>query len=117
MYLTGTSKLLKNSLLIKSAKTIKIVEYQQIIYIEADNNYSKVFTCNQTENIISKTLGKIESTIDSQIFYRCHKSYVINITYIKEIFIGNEMFVLLKNDKRIPISRRRISNLCKLLTQ
>jgi two-component system LytT family response regulator len=107
----------KSTHLLKSSKKVKLVEHHQILYIEADDNYSKVYFDDQTQILFSKTLRTFEKTMDIRLFFRCHKSYVINILHIREIVRQGELFALLHTGQRIPIARRRLGCLIKMLSE
>ncbi|CAN5718289.1 N/A [soil metagenome] len=78
-------------------KMIKIM-LADILYIEADRNYSHVFTGNR-EYVLSITLKTIEEKISMQLFMRIHRSYLINLTQVDEV-AENHVMIAKKN---IPI--------------
>ena len=78
-------------------KMIKIL-LADILYMEADRNYSRIFTGNR-EYLLSITLKAIEEKMPTQLFMRAHRSYLINITQVDEVA---EMHVMI-NKKSIPL--------------
>lgn len=64
-------------------KMIKIM-LSDILYIEADRNYSRIFTKNK-EYLLSVTLKAMEEKLSPDIFVRIHRSYIININQIEEV--------------------------------
>ncbi len=86
-------------------KMIKIM-VEDILYIEADRNYSRIFT-DAKEYLLSLTLKTIEEKLPSRFFARIHRSYIINISKIDEVAIG---YVLI-GDKSIPLSGSLKDNL------
>jgi DNA-binding LytR/AlgR family response regulator len=79
-------------------KMIKII-VADILYIEADRNYSRIFT-NSKEYLLSVTLKTIEEKLTGRIFLRTHRSYIINLTHIDEVAEGHVIIA----QKAIPIS-------------
>lgn len=79
-------------------KMIKIM-VSDILYIEADRNYSRIFTAN-TEYLLSITLKAIEEKLLVDHFVRIHRSYIVNITQIEEV--GESHVVIAQ--KPIPLS-------------
>jgi DNA-binding LytR/AlgR family response regulator len=79
-------------------KMIKIM-VSDILYIEADRNYSRIFTCNK-EYLLSVTLKTIQEKLSENIFVRVHRSYMINITQVEEVA---DSYVIIGN-KPIPMS-------------
>ena len=78
-------------------KMIKIM-LEDILYMEADRNYSHIFTSSR-EYVLSITLKTIEEKMSMQLFMRIHRSYLINITHVDEVA---ENHVMIAN-KMIPI--------------
>ena len=79
-------------------KMIKIM-VSDILYIEADRNYSRIFTCNK-KYLLSVTLKTIQEKLSENIFIRVHRSYMININQVEEVA---DSYVIIAN-KPIPMS-------------
>jgi DNA-binding LytR/AlgR family response regulator len=79
-----------------------------ILYIEADRNYSQVFT-RQKEFLLSLTLKAIEEKLPADIFVRIHRSYIINILQVEEVA---ESHVII-GQKAIPMSAVLKDNLLR----
>jgi two-component system LytT family response regulator len=88
----------------------KMIDVDDIIYIEADSNYS-VFHLNNREKVtVSKVLREFEELLPSDQFVRIHKSSIINLNHLKEYNSKNGLQALLKNGESINVSRRRASD-------
>ena len=79
-------------------KMIKII-VAEILYIEADRNYCRIFTRNR-EYLLSITLKTIEEKLPGRIFLRTHRSYMINLAHVDEVA---ESHVIIAQ-KAIPLS-------------
>ncbi len=91
-----------------------IIEQKNIIYIEADGRYSNIHISKENKCFLqTKNIGLFESELDSELFIRVHKSYLINKNYI-ESFHRITNTIILKTQKKIPVSRRKISELINL---
>ena len=86
-------------------KMIKIM-VSEILYIEADRNYSRIFT-KKKEYLLTLTLKIIEAKLPSEIFVRVHRSYIINLAHVDEVANG----YLLIDEKSIPLSGNLRENL------
>jgi len=75
-----------------------------IVVVEGDRNYSTIYLSGGRTKISSKTLGYFEEILTGKGFFRCHRSYIVNRTHIDKMY--KDSFIL-KNQKEIPISRRR----------
>jgi two-component system, LytTR family, response regulator len=78
-----------------------------IIFCEADRNYTTVHLLNKEKLVISKTLKEIEETLDGNGFFRAHHSFLINVTHIERYVRGDGGYVIMKNGKNITVARKR----------
>lgn len=78
-------------------KMIKIL-LADILYMEADRNYSRIFTGTK-EYLLSITLKAIEEKMPVQLFMRIHRSYLVNIGQVDEVTESNIMIA----KKSIPL--------------
>jgi two-component system LytT family response regulator len=102
--------------LLNTTSAVKLINHSQIIYIEADDNYSKIFLEDNSEYLLSKTLRIVEEELNNEMFFRSHRTYLINLLFVKEICKGSEMYLLLKNGAKIPLARRRLCELRKIFS-
>lgn len=92
--------------LIPSKKIIKVINQEKVLYIRAESNYSVFVLDDKTEWTICKTLEKIEKCLKPNTFFRCHKSYIVNLSKIQEI--SRQQFeIVIADNVRLPISRRK----------
>ena len=68
-------------------KMVKIM-LADLIYLEADRNYSQLFT-KEKVYVLAVTLKAIEEKLPTKFFLRIHRSYIVNITHIDEVTEGN----------------------------
>ena len=82
------------------------IDINDIIYAQADGNYTKVFTTNKTY-FVSKTLKEVIEMISFSQFFRPHQSYYININHCHKYHKGKGGFITMKNGDNIPVSRAK----------
>ena len=104
---SGSAYLFKK-LALPSSSGIQLVDLGQIIRLEAQNNYTLLFTLKGKEIMISKPLSKLDASLDSSIFIRVHKSHVINLLHAIEYKNGDDQVILMRDNSAIQISRRRL---------
>lgn len=85
---------------IKDREGLISISPEEIDYVEAFDNYAKVFSSNQSF-IISHTLKSIEDKLTAHGFVRIHKSYLINFSKVSMISEGYVFF----NEQKVPIGR------------
>lgn len=71
-------------LLVKGKESMSFVDIQEIILVQRENNSTVIYTKKDTFTT-SASLSDIESKLDPEQFMRSHKSYLINISQIKQI--------------------------------
>lgn len=110
---TSTSE---QKLLIGESNKGRIIKTSEIVYLEADDNYCRVYLEGNQEIVVCRTLRSYQEELNPEMFFRCHKSYLVNIFHIREYRNRkNEFVIILQNDIVIQVARRRISELKKFL--
>ena len=106
----------RNRIVVKNGSDIRIVPMVDVMYIEAYDDYVKIFT-KDTYYLKKKTMNYYEQVLDSTHFFRTHRSFIINLQELTKIepLEKNTYVVLLKNGKRIPLSRTGYSKLKETL--
>ena len=99
---------------IPSIKKIDVVRTSDIYYVKSEAKFS-VFVTDRGEIISSKNLGVYESLLPKLKFFRVHNSYIVNIDQIKYIHKEADHYCLMRNGKKIPISKRKYQNFIKLI--
>ena len=91
---------LHDSIFVKDhEKMVKIV-INEILYIEAERNYCRIYTRNK-EYLLVITLKDINEKLPGEHFIRIHRSFIINISQVDEV--GNSYVIVAK--KTIPLSK------------
>ena len=84
---------------------IKFVNFDDIIMLEADGMYTKVYLKNTKDILVSKPLRFfLELFTAETTFYKPHRSFLINLMYIKEYVKKDGGYILMENDKTVSIS-------------
>ena len=84
---------------------ITFVNFEDIIMLQADGMYTKVTTVNKGDILVSKPLKFFVETLNKvKTFYRPHRSFLINLTYIKAYIKKDGGYILMENDKTVSIS-------------
>ncbi len=106
----------KNRIVVKNGSDIRIVPVQDVMYIEAYDDYVKLFT-KDTYYLKKKTMNYYEEVLDSSKFFRTHRSFIINLQELTRIepLEKNTYVALLKNGKKIPLSRTGYAKLKETL--
>lgn len=109
--LTETSNLEK--LILSTQKGLIFIHPDKVYYCESNGNYTTFFLQENKQVVVSKQIGQFEMLLPKQHFVRIHDRYIINLKHIKTYQRGNGGFVILENDKELPVSIRRKENLLR----
>lgn len=95
----------KETIKLKQRGYIHEIDLKDIIFIEVKYKTIYITTINETLTYKSYTLTKIMEML-SDDFVRCHRSYIINKQYIKEINKKDYEIKLNKTNKVVPYGRQ-----------
>lgn len=82
-------------------------EISNITRLQADDNYTRVFTVSGKQYLISRPLKDFERALPPGVFIRTHKSYMINIHHLKDFSNEDGGIAVLKDGVRVPVSKRK----------
>ena len=105
----------KEKIAISHQKGIKIVYQKDIVRLKAEGNCTMIYFIDGKHFLDTRTLKIYENILDKKMFYRIHKSHIINFNFITDYINENGSIVKLKNGDEIPISRSKIYEFTKLL--
>jgi two-component system LytT family response regulator len=91
---------------VKTGGKIKIIVVSELHYIEAADDYVKLYT-KDGSYLKNKTMGFFEQTLNPSQFVRTHRSYIINIQEITRIepYEKESHLAILKSGAKIPVSK------------
>ena len=94
-------------------KEYKVVNARDILYCKADVNYTEIYTLEKLKFVVTKTLGKVEEILHYPFFYRCHKTYLVNLNHI-DSYNKIDGYIRMKNGELIYLADRRIEEFINL---
>jgi len=89
---------------IPTQEGFEVLEIQDILYCQADDNYTQIFLKNDKKKLVSKTLKYFDEILKQSNFARIHKSYLVNVNCIVNYKKGKGGSVLLSNGKELSVS-------------
>lgn len=101
----------KENLFIRSNSLLVKLRFEDIIYLEADANYTQVFTTDK-KYIIRSSMKELQEKLDDKRFARVHKSFLINLEKIESIQADSIQI----DGKEIPIGRPQYSWFLRQIT-
>jgi two-component system LytT family response regulator len=96
---------------------IQMVKINDIIRIEADGNYAKIYLVNAESVFVSKQLKVFENWLEGLSFFRVHHSHIINLNYLQKYIKGDGGSVIMDNGHEVEVSRRRKDEFLKMISR
>jgi len=107
----------QNRVVVKNGNNIKIIPINDIHYIEAYDDYVKIFT-KDGYSLKKKTMSYFEQSLNGEQFVRVHRSYIVQVQQITKIEAALEKdnhSALLKSGIKIPLSKTGYTKLKTVL--
>ncbi|MEZ5196994.1 MAG: LytTR family DNA-binding domain-containing protein [Bacteroidales bacterium] len=101
-------------IIIKTFDNIHLVPVNEILFCESDGNYVSIHLINQSKILVSSSLKDYEEILGDSGFYRVHKTYLINIRYIRRFEKAEGGSVVLENEIKIPVASRKREHLLEM---
>ncbi|MBC2845634.1 LytR/AlgR family response regulator transcription factor [Winogradskyella flava] len=94
------SLILSDSIFVRHNNSMVKVDINDILYIEAERNYCRIYSKNK-EYLLVTTLKDMDEKLPRKHFLRVHRSYIVSISKISELANGH----IVVGKKAIPISK------------
>lgn len=98
-----------------SAEGITLVEVKQIVYCEADNNYTTLYLADNKKTVVTRGISDIETQLQPHGFFKPHKSYLVNLNHIARVMKTDGGFIVMNTGAEIPVARGRKEELMLLI--
>lgn len=102
-------------IVVKKNQKIEIIPVDQILYLEAQDDYVKIITKDGSS--LKQNRMKFFEVHLPDSFVRIHRSFLVNLNYVKQIdLIGKDSHaVMLKDGKQLPVSKSGYSKLKEMI--
>jgi two-component system response regulator LytT len=111
----------RNQIAVKAGERIVLVQADEIIYASLAEDSISIVTGQVSGTSNYRTLDELQARLDPEVFWRVHRSHLVNINRIKEIvpWVSRNYILRMKDAKatEIPVSRsqtRRLREYLKL---
>jgi two-component system, LytTR family, response regulator len=103
-------------IVVKTGSKIKIIPVDDILYLEAADDYVKIHT-KEGAYLKNKTMSHFESALDPALFVRTHRSYIVHIQRITRIepYEKENFLALLTTGAQVPVSKAGYAKLKTVL--
>lgn len=105
----------QDKLAISQLEGIRLIEHDKILYLEGDGSYTKIVCNDGQQYTASKNLKYFEGALSTNTdFFRCHKSFIINVTAVQNITKGEKPMATI-NQQELSVSVDKIDELLDIL--
>lgn len=106
-----------SKLVLNNKSKLEYIETAAITHLEGDGNYTNIHLTGGRKHCLARTLKDFEELLctPGSDFIRIHKGYIVNISYVKHLERGEHFALLLQDDTRLDVSRRKKPELLERL--
>lgn len=100
-------------IILKENNHLEVVPFQNVLYVKAMGSYSRIYYRHHNEErtvLMSRPIAEYEQIFPADMFFRTHRSYLVNRTVIKHLSREGQSLTL-NNGELLPVGRRRFSEL------
>lgn len=97
-------------LTIPTSDGLQFINIEDIIYLEANDNYSNIYLSTNQKFLVSRTLKDFEDLLPADIFIRIHHSSIVNKFFVDKYIRGEGGQVVMRNGNVLDVSKRKKSD-------
>lgn len=94
-------------LAIPNTEGIQFVELNEIIRLESEGNYTRIYFADGKKILSSKTLGEYDDLLEEENFVRIHRSHSINLSHVRKYIRGEGGYVIMSDKTEVEVARRK----------
>lgn len=99
---------MQDTIALSTQQGLLFVKIDDIMYLEADSCYTHIVMNDKTKHLASKTMATFEEVLlDNSLFFRAHKSHIVNLKFIKQYIRGEGGELIMQDGSYIALSRNR----------
>jgi two-component system, LytTR family, response regulator len=102
---------------IPTSDGLRFINIEDIVYLEASNNYTNIYLATNQKLLVSRTLKDFEDILPSDTFLRIHHSTVINKYYVEKYIRGEGGQVVMRHGNVLDVSKRKKSEFLQAISQ
>ena len=72
-------------LMLRHRDGVTFIDLSEILLVQREDRSTVIYTAKDGRYVLSETLAETEARLDPEVFFRCHKSYIINLRRIRNI--------------------------------
>lgn len=100
---------------IPTTEGLQFIKINDILYLEANTNYTHVILTDSKKFVVCQTLKYFEDMLSTDTFIRIHNSYIINKNFAEKYIRGEGGQVVLTNGITLDVSKRKKTDFLKAI--
>jgi len=101
----------KKKLIFNTVEGFEVIAPNDIVYLGTVKNqsYTEIFLTNSSRVVVTKSIGEIESVLPEEYFFKIHRSFILNLNYVKKVnrILGKCFLQSGEYRYEIPVSREK----------
>lgn len=93
----------------------KVVNVQEVMYLTAESNYTTLIFADGKKIVATRSLGEFEKILNDPVFYRIHKSTIINLNYLSGYSSYEGNYAEMADGELLSVSRRKMNDFREIL--
>jgi two-component system LytT family response regulator len=102
-------------LAIQGVEGYSLVDYTEVIRLEASSNYTHIFCKSGKKHTVAKLLKDFEEQLSGEGFFRTHSSHLVNLSHVVRYLRGDGGYLFMSDGVQIEVSRSKKKELLKVL--
>ena len=90
---------------------VSFLDLKDILLIQREDRATVLYTLGEGRYVTADTLAEMEERLHSDAFFRCHKSYIVNMSYVERV----ERDFVMKNGCTVYIRRGDVKKCAEAL--
>lgn len=106
-----------NKIPVYRANRLVLIETAEALRLESNDHYTWIYTSSE-RYLSNLSLSDLEERLDPAMFYRCHRSHIVNLRHVAEIGRDGESLYLVytkPDPARVPVSRAHLRELREIV--
>jgi len=96
---------------------VQFMKLNDLMYIKAEGSYIHLFMQDGTRHLICKKLKALDHLMNHPKMFRTHRSYMINMDYVKQFIRTKGGYIVMANDEIVSLARERKDSFLSHLNQ
>lgn len=100
----------------KTADIFEKIDKEKVIFCKAEGSYTILVMSGGKEQLVTKRLGCLEKKFSCNNFFRCHKSFLVNIDHVQTVQLNHQMNLIMSDKHSVVVSHRKRADFYKFIS-